>query len=301
MERVKAGDCMILRGVRSGVVAVGRVVERDGKCGANGDKEWLLDFDGWKLPAYRYVEWHVLSGAAETRGLPRRGTISEVHTSGPKEVASQALSKAPAATETAAEPAPTKGIADEDILEFLIKEGLRPSSAEDLTSALRRIRLLASYYYDNCRWADIREHETRTFLVMPLLLSLGWAEQQLKVELGVPKAGRLDVACFSRPYQRDKKGKANNDDCMLIIETKGFSLGLDYASKQARAYVKHFPLCQAFSVTNGYCYKMYKRDAGQFRERPFAYVNLLRPRDRYPLDPQNVAGALEVLRLLLPQ
>ena len=193
-------------------------------------------------------------------------------------------------------------IADEQILDFLVKEGLRPGSAEELTSALRRIRLLATYYYENCPWADIREHETRSFLVMPLLLALGWAEQQLKVELTVPKAGRVDVACFSKPYQRDEKGKPNNSDCVLIIETKGFSSGLDYAPKQARAYATYFPSCEAFAVTNGYCYKMYKRDdSGEFPKQPFAYLNLLRPRDKYPLDPDNVRGALAVLQLLLPR
>jgi hypothetical protein len=29
-------------------------------------------------------------------------------------------------------------------------------------------------------------------------------------------------------------------------------------------------------------------------------MNILQPRDRYPLDPQRVAGALEVLQQLLP-
>jgi hypothetical protein len=29
-------------------------------------------------------------------------------------------------------------------------------------------------------------------------------------------------------------------------------------------------------------------------------MNILQPRDRYPLDPQHVAGALEVLQQLLP-
>lgn len=301
MGKVDTGDCMILRRGMSEVVAVGRVVERNGESGGDGDKDWLWDFDGWELPGYLYVEWHILPRPIKTRGLAR-GTIRQVHKTHLKELADKVLSDVPPATHLAPEPSPTKDIADEQILEFLVKEGLRPGSAEELTSALRRIRLLAKYYYENCLWADIREHETRTFLVMPLLLALGWAEQQLKIELGVPKAGRVDVACFSKPYQRDEKAKPNNSDCVLIIETKGFSSGLDYAPKQARAYATYFPSCEAFAVTNGYCYKMYKRDdSGEFPKQPFAYLNLLRPRDKYPLDPDNVRGALAVLQLLLPR
>lgn len=40
--------------------------------------------------------------------------------------------------------------------------------------------------------------------------------------------------------------------------------------------------------------------AGKLSEQPYAYLSLIRPTRRYPLDPQNVAGALEVLKLLLP-
>lgn len=83
-------------------------------------------------------------------------------------------------TEIVPDPPPTRPVEDAQILEFLIREGMRPAQAEDLTSAFRRIRLLATYYYEHCRWSDVREHETRTFLIMPLLLALGWAEQQVK-------------------------------------------------------------------------------------------------------------------------
>jgi hypothetical protein len=44
-----------------------------------------------------------------------------------------------------------------------------------------------------------------------------------------------------------------------------------------------------------------KNKSGEFEEAPSAYLNLLDPRQRYPLDPENVGGALEVLKLLLTQ
>ena len=95
--------------------------------------------------------------------------------------------------------------------------------------------------------------------------------------------------------------KKNNDECIAVIETKGFSSGLDYAPNQAKIYSKDFPACKAVIVTNGYCYKIFLRDEqGQFRITPSAYLNLLNPRKRYPLDPENVGGALDAIKWLLP-
>jgi len=185
-------------------------------------------------------------------------------------------------------------VTDEAILAFLIGQGLRVHAADELTDALRRIRLLAEYYYKNWRWRDIREHETRTFLVIPLLLALGWAEQQLKIELPAPN-GRVDIACFPGSYN------AEPSDAIVLIETKGFASGLDYAPEQARSYAQHFKQCQVVLVTNGYCYKTYLREStGNFSTNPSAYLNIRDPRGRYPIDPERVAGALEVLRWLMP-
>lgn len=125
------------------------------------------------------------------------------------------------------EPTSTSAVSDSEILAFLIREGLRVSAAEELTQALQRIRLLAEYYYNHQPWSDIREHETRTFLVIPLLLALGWAEQQLKIELPV-KGGRVDIACLDRPFS------GNPANVVALIETKGFSSGLDFAPRKHR-------------------------------------------------------------------
>ena len=301
MSRVKAGDRILLKDGLTQVVSVGTVVERNGKANGNQDKSWLRDFDGWDLSAYCYVEWHTPTRPYRTRGLTR-ATIQRVNQAHLRELAETALRNVAAGPEPAREPAPTRQIADEDILRFLVGEGLRPAAAEDLTTAFRRIRLLARYYYDErkCKWDDIREHETRTFLILPLLLALGWPEQQIKIELGT-RDKRVDVACFARPYRRDGNGRANDGDCVLILESKGFSQGLGYAPEQARDYAQHFPNCRVVVVSNGYCYKAYPKGAqGTYSQTPSAYLNLLNAQDRYPLDPAHVMGCLELLRLLLP-
>lgn len=232
LEQVQPGDILLLKRGLSVVTAVGRAVEREGRCVGYGDKPWLRDFDGWDLPSYCNVEWHVPPEPIQTSALTR-ATIQRVNQPHLVQVADTVLGSVPPKTEIAADPPPTRRVEDAEILEFLIREGIRPGQAEDLTSAFRRIRLLATYYRQNCRWSDVREHETRTFLIMPLLLALGWAEQQVKIELGV-SGGRVGVACFARPYRRDERGKANDSDCILLLESKDFSSGLDYAPDQTR-------------------------------------------------------------------
>lgn len=281
------------------MLAAGLVVERKGAHRGDGDKEWLQDFDGWNLPAWCYVDWRVPKRPRRVRGFTRN-TIQNVWL--PALIAETDKLLSLPVHPHSKEPRLTKVVTDAEILDFLINNGLRPAAAEELTQAFNRIRLLARYYRDQCEWEDIREHETRTFLVMPLLLALGWSEQQLKIELTAKGVGKIDVACFSKAYQRDRKGRPNHGDCVLIIETKGFEYGLSFTHHQAKRYAQEFPSCRAVVVTNGYCYKTYPKDkAGAFADYPSAYLNLLDPRQRYPLDPVNVGGALEVLRLLLTQ
>ena len=165
----------------SRIVAAGEVVERDGQHRGENDKHWLMDFDGWELPGYCFVDWH--EPEKETiapKGLTR-GTIQNVGNQELRDRADDIISSYPLRDKLDLEPEHTRAIDDREIIDYLIRQGLRPGSAEELTSTFNRIRLLARYYRRYHRWQDIREHETRTFLVIPLLLALGWAEQQIKI------------------------------------------------------------------------------------------------------------------------
>lgn len=297
LEKVQPGDLLILKRGLSRVEAIGEVVVRNGKHYGRGDKHWLRDFDGWDLEAYVYVDWRIPQKEISPDGL-RMGTIGRISEGRLKQEAMDCLPLAAKHEITRTDPTPTEVVSDEKILSSLISHGISPRVAEDLTQAFARIRRLARYYRDECDWNDVREHETRTFLVVPLLQALGWAEQRIKVELAVPK-GRIDLACFRRPYRRSD-GKANDADCDLIIETKGFAQGLGLAPEQVRRYAEFFPSCRVVVVTNGYCYKVYGRTEGSFSPIPSSYLNLLDPRNRYPIDPIHTAGCLEVLRELLP-
>lgn len=293
IQSIKSGDVVILKRGNSQIRAVGLAVERGGVVNGHGDKPWLEDFDGWGLPAYCHVEWHIPPDSVSAQGLTRT-TVQGVSKSSLQEHALQILEETPPTKEYDAEPSETHPVTDEAILSALIREGLNPTLAEDLTAAVRRIRLLATYYREETNW-QISEHETRAFLILPLLTALGWSEQQMRIEYGT-RVGRLDVVCFNEPLHR-----AEQSDCALILESKGFKNGLDVAHGQAKRYAEALPQAQAVVVSNGYCYKVYRRASdGSFSEWPHAYLNLLRPQDRYPLDPEK-GGAVETLRLLLPR
>jgi len=302
MDKVSPGDIVVLKVGKSKIRAAGSVVTRTSvyKGDARAEnKDWLLDFDGWNLPGYCYVDWHIPAVPIDVAGLTRY-TIAKINEDPIKTKADELISKYPVSP-VEAEPANVEKLEDAEMLKHLIKGGLRTSNADDLINTLGRIRLLAQYYYDECKWEDVREHETRSFLIIPLLLSLGWSEQQLKIELSIEGEGKIDIAGFRSVYRRDDNDNANDSDCVLIIESKGFSQGLDFAHKQGKAYATQFPSCQVVITSNGYCYKAYTRNkAGDdFSDAPSAYLNLLRAKKNYPRDP-SIDGGLKLLDYIIP-
>jgi hypothetical protein len=145
MNQVSVGDIILLKRGLSAIVAVGEVVARNGQHSGDMSKEWLRDFDGWDLSAFCYVDWRRPDTPIATTGLTRT-TIQRVPQQMHREIADATL-KLPVVP-YAPEPAPTAKLEDVEILTFLISKGLRPSAADELTATLRRIRLLADYYYN---------------------------------------------------------------------------------------------------------------------------------------------------------
>ena len=147
MREIKKGDIVVIKQGLYQIVAAGEVVERDGKSKGCEDKSWLRDFDGWDLPAYCYVDWHVPDKPISTDGLTR-ATIQKLPQSKHQQIANSLLQLSVHTTDP--EPPNTKVIDDDQLLEHLIAGGLRVSSSADLTSTIHRIRLLAKYYYEKC-------------------------------------------------------------------------------------------------------------------------------------------------------
>ncbi len=299
MREVSEGDIIILKKGKNMILAVGRVIQRDGRHRGEGDKEWL-NCDGWDLPAYCYVDWRKPDKPRNTNGLSVPA-ITRCRTQKNIEIADNILATGKP-IKPSLEPK-TNEIKDSEIIKYLSNEmGLNASKEPELKRTMTKIKKLAQYYFKE--WDNelmIREHEARTFLVIPLLLALGWEEKQLKIELSCSKdkskKGKIDIACFSGDY---RNGQIN--ECVAIIETKGFYIGLDFAPDQAKSYAKGFPNCKAVIVTNGHCYKIYLKDnKGDFQITASSFLNIVKPRDRYPLDPENVKGALDAIKWLSPK
>jgi len=155
MEEVEEGDIVVLKQGTQKILAAGKVIHKNGKHNGCADKEWLRDFDGWDLQAYCYVDWKQPDQPVAIDGLTR-ATIQRLHQQKHKDVADNILNTGSAVSATS-EPSESRTVQDSEILKFLIKEGLRPSSADELTNTVSRIRLLADYYYQHCWWEDIRE------------------------------------------------------------------------------------------------------------------------------------------------
>lgn len=289
--KIEENDIVILKIGMSQIKAAGTVVSRNGKHNGYNDKTWLNDFDGWNLPAYIYVDWHCPMNVVQTTGLTRT-TVEKSWQKHNNDIANRIIAENEIFP-VVNEPDEVNPITDKQLIDNLIRNGLSVMKAQELNDSLYRIRLLAEYYTNSCTWEDIREHETRTFLVIPLLLSLGWTEQQIKIEYSCP-AGRMDIALFTKPFHE------NSAKIKCIIETKDFSKGLDNVERQAKSYAEHFPECKIIVVTNGVRYKIYIKKNGEYQETPDSYLNILSPTDKFPLDPQKVKGAIEAIKWLLP-
>lgn len=293
IRKIQIGDLILLRKGADKVIAVGEAVERDGeKHGIDKKSGWLRDFDGWSLPYYHHVDWYRLTSPKNIEGTYRRAIEkSRSHKESHKEFAEEKI-KDNEALEVKPLPEPVDEVEDNQIINHLITEGLRPADAEKLTDTFGRIRRLAEYYRKKGK--KIKEHETRTFLVIPLLIALGWSEQQIKIEYSA-EDGAIDVACFDRPFH-----KKDNRQCKLLIETKGIKRGLDYAINQVKDYADNFNDCNVIAVSNGFCYKVFRMvNEGENKFKITAYLNLLSPTEKFHLNPE-VGGALDVFSVLCP-
>jgi len=261
------------------VQAVGRVI---------GDYEWLEQFDdvqGWDLQHCRRVEWVCPAGLRKVAGLAR-GTFRRVYNSEVKAVARAVLEEGQEQPVNEIPPA-AKAVSDEDLIDYLIDNGLRPGDAEMVIQTIWRIRRLGRWYEKHGK--DLSEHEIRTFLIVPILLALGWSEQKLKIEWK-----NTDISFFSRVYD-------SGDEPCMILESKRMGEGLGYAEKQVQRYAKDMPSCKRLIVSDGIRYYLYVKqgESWDFEKDLRAYMNLLRLKNRHPYR-TDVGGAPDLFISLMP-
>jgi hypothetical protein len=184
-------------------------------------------------------------------------------------------------------PPAAKEVKDEDLIDCLIDNGLRPGDAETVIQTIWRIRRLGRWYEKHGK--DLSEHEIRTFLIVPILLALGWSEQKIKIEWK-----NTDLSFFSRIYNR-------GDEPCMILESKRMGEGLGYAERQVQRYANDMPGCKRLIVSDGIRYYLYLKQGENcnFQEDLKAYMNLLRLKDRHPYL-THVGGAPDLFLNLMP-
>lgn len=291
-QGVKTGDVVILKRPYHKawrIVAAGLVT------GEYEQLEQFEDVEGWNIQHCRKVEW-VCPPMNEdeppkmktiyVKGLSM-GTFMRVNQKEPKDKALQLLEEGE--KQTAEEiPQPANEISDEDLVESLIGNGLRPADAETVIQTIWRVRRLARWYARYGR--ELSEHEIRTFLIVPVLLALGWSEQKIKIEWNY-----TDISLFQEVFKKDAKPA-------VILESKRMNAGLGYAERQAKRYAKEYPNCHKLVASNGTRYLLYvKRDDCEWdmKKHLAAYLNLLKLKDRHPYL-AGVGGAPELFTNLMP-
>lgn len=277
-ENLAVDDLVALKRAHGGdwqIVAVGKITS-----------EYLFenvfcDVEGWELQHCRRVSWKTPVDNAIIGGL-RQGTLFRVNHPQAiieiKEIWSTG-------NEVFSEPIPDEpdDISDDNLIDSLVAEGLPVQNAEVIVSTIWRLRRVAKWY--NSHGSDVGEHEIRTFLIVPLLISMGWAEQKIKIEWN-----KIDTTLFDAPY-------SNESNPLLIIDSKRLWSGLQYALKQAMSYAQSYPTCRQLIVSDGIRYELFQRIGDNWSYA--AYMNLLAPKRSHPYK-SDVDGAVSFFLALIP-
>ena len=224
------------------------------------------DVDGWDLQHCRKVQWKKPEEIVVISGL-RRGTICRINQ---QEVLDriQEIWNSGILCQAEEIPKPAAPVEVDELIDSLMNEGLLSVSAEIIAATIWRLRRIAKWY--SSHGSDVGEHEIRTFLIVPLMTSLGWAEQKIKIEWN-----KIDVAMFDRPYCKTSIPS-------ILIESKRLHCGMRYAPKQAEVYAIKYPGCSKFIVSDGIRYKLYAKKCNKWVFD--SYMNLLAPTATHPHD-----------------
>ena len=281
-EEVKPNDVVVLKRGMKNIIAAGIVDDRND---SYFHSEVFGDVDGFSLQHGRHVTWHKAQNEVEI-ALPR-GRLRRTYSPQAKEIAERIINENASLKSRKIPTDELQVIKDEDLIACLIDNGLSSGQAENVISAFNRIRRLGGWYVKKAEHEKVvvSEHETRAFLVVPLLLALGWPEQRLKIEWK-----NVDIAFFKNNY-------ADGASPTMILESKRLGFPLLRAEEQAKDYSNRFPNCSKLVASNGIHYLLFVKEKNGWL--PKAYLSLLKPLDRHSYY-EEIKGAPELLRQLLP-
>jgi hypothetical protein len=295
-EDVKPGDIVLLRrGHR--VVAIGQVPDPDEE-GYRHD-ETLDDVYGWDLCHTRRVIWQeqldqelkALQADALLFGgrkqIPMFTQVKDPDILGPIQGLIGKCVQRP--LKPRPEPLPLP-LSLEELGQALFAKGLSNSAVDQVLSAIERQRRLLQWYHMFGKESGRPdEQEVVAYMVLPMLLSLGWSEQLLAVQWH-----KVDLAGFSGTPTTPER-------CVLVCEAKRPVHGLRGVLTQAAEYVEDLSLaeCRKILLTQGGRFYLHRRRPdGTWEDEPSGYVNVEKIRTNH-IAPAN-ADAVETLMALTP-
>ncbi len=274
-EDIDSGDIVVLRLGTGEVYGVGRV---------DGPVEWYDDFgdiDGWDIQLVRRVRWHWKAANGKPKkfdkGTLKRGdTIHKLDRSGP--VFEWLLqiperdAELPALPPSCLPDNPVPRIEVPELAEYLFDQGTAAGAINELTESMLDLEQIASWYRRSRTTPS--ESETKAYLAVPLLRTLGWTPQRMAVEWG-----RIDIALFDRLPRSD-------ENLAVVVEVKKLGSSCRSAKTQGAQYARRDgrERCSRLVVTDGIRYGIYVKETnGAFPEAPAAYMNLNRMVRSYPV------------------
>jgi hypothetical protein len=283
-EAVK-GDLVVLKrpwgGTKWAAIAVGKITSE------YSFEAVFSDVEDFSLQHCRQVGWKQPTQVKPGPGLGRGGgTFSHVNDERAREAVKRLWKEG---RRKKSEPIPDEPeeLSTKELTDSLTAEGLPKERAKRIADEIERLQQLADWY-DDVGYYDVGEHEARTFLVVPLIKSLGWDEKQVRIEWE-----RKDVVLFDSPYSQKSKP-------LILIESKRLGHGLGGAPEQAVEYAESNPTCDRLVVTDGIRYKLFTK-LTRFGGWSFShYINVWGPTRVHQYDP-DVAGAVSFLLKMLPK
>lgn len=287
---MKDRDLVVLRMGTKKAHAVGEVV------GESEYHEEFNDVDGWDIAHVRRIRWlwksidqpkefevYTLKQGDTTQPLKSRIDSPEVYEwlEG-LDIPEKAHNRSPV-------PLPRNGndVNLDSISEYLFAKGIASSSISNLINEIGELVRIANWYRNEDKKPS--EHETVTYLVMPLLRALGWTPQKMAIEWN-----KVDVALFSDLPREERS-------LCAVVEAKKMDESCLTTLHQAEYYAKNLGAerLRRIILTDGLRYGVYWRNVDENDFSLYAYLNLTRLRREYPL--YECKGARDALLSMTPE
>ncbi len=290
-EEMKDGDLVILRRGTSVILAVGEIV------GIYEHHEEFNDVDGWNISHVRRVRWlwkntkepknfdtYTLKWGHTTQRLDAPDVNSWLKSLDvPDNVCDQTPVELPHIGDNA-------NVSVDDISEYLFDKGVASGSISNLLGEIGEFVRISNWYKRKAEPPS--EHETVTYLVVPLLRALGWTPQRMAIEWN-----RIDVALFSNLPRK-------KEHLSVLVEAKKIRAASLSALSQAERYAEEYENCDRIILTDGLRYGIFFREKkGSGKKEKFSlrsYMNLTDLRDRYPIY-NKCSGAKDALLAMGPE